>query len=393
MPVFHYRSKTAEGRTVTGYRYASNENQAIQEISSEGSIPIKVNPARRGKGRIKLKLDDSRQLSTMLGLLIDSGHRLRTSLELAASASRGKHVGMACTIWRDELEKGRGFKEVLATSPVRLPPSFIALTSIGESIGQLGSVFSRLGRYYQRLSELKDKFISSMIYPGIVLLFTIAALLFLSLVAVPMLREYSEVIASENASATEIETEGNRMPAIRLVIISAAAGLVGFLIVLATRQKDVIARISLKIPFAGAFVKEWNLMNWAFAVEMILGGGLTLSQALRESLSSVTNRHLKEVFARIAHSSESGESLFILFRREPIIPPIVASWIKVGENTGSSSEVFGSIRSYFEAVIERKTSIISQLIQPVLILMVGIIVIIFVAVFVLPLIPALGGIE
>jgi|GEM_PF-2164275 len=392
MPFFYCRSKTAEGRTVVGYRYASNENQAVQEISSEGNVPIKIGPARRGRGRIKLKLDESRHFAAMLGLLIGSGHRLKTSLELAASTGRGKRVGMACTIWRDELEKGRGFKEVLRTSPVRLPPSFIALTSIGESIGQLGSVFSRLGLYYQRLSEMKNKFISSMIYPGIVLLFTIAALLFLSVVAVPILREFSEVFISENASTAEIGTGGNRMSAIRLAAIGAAAGLAGLLTVLALRQKDVIAGISLKIPFAGAFIKEWNLMNWAFAVEMILGGGLTLSQALRESLSSVTNRHLKEIFARIAHSSEAGESLFTLFRRESIIPPIVASWIKVGENTGSSSEIFGSIRSYFEELIERKISIISQLIQPILIIMVGIIVIGFVAVFVLPLLSALGGI-
>lgn len=387
MPVFHCRSKTAGGRTVTEYRYAPNESQVIDEISSEGKIPISIRVAKRGRGRIKLKLEDSRRLSAMLGLLIDSGHRLETSLELAALADEDRRIGMACTIWRDELEKGRGFKEALMVSPVRLPPSFIALTSIGESIGQLGSVFSRLANYYQKLSVMKSKFISSMIYPSIVLLFTIAALIFISVVFIPTWREFSETRVIETASNTEIDAGLGREIAIPVAAITA--GLAGFITVLVVRRKDILAKVFLKAPFAGAFVVEWNLMNWTFAVEMILEGGLTLSQALKESLSSVTNRYLKLVLSRVAHSSESGESLSILFRRELVIPPIVASWIKLGENTGSSSEIFGSIRSYFEELIEQKVSIISQLIQPVLILVVGIIVIIFVAVFVLPFFSAI----
>jgi len=387
MPVFHCRSKTAGGRTVTEYRYAPNESQVIDEISSEGKIPISIRVAKRGRGRIKLKLEDSRRLSAMLGLLIDSGHRLETSLELAALADEDKRIGMACTIWRDELEKGRGFREALMVSPVRLPPSFIALTSIGESIGQLGSVFSRLANYYQKLSVMKSKFISSMIYPSIVLLFTIAALIFISVVFIPTWREFSETRVIETASNTEIDAGLGREIAIPVAAITA--GLAGFITVLVVRRKDILAKVFLKAPFAGAFVVEWNLMNWTFAVEMILEGGLTLSQALKESLSSVTNRYLKLVLSRVAHSSESGESLSILFRRELVIPPIVASWIKLGENTGSSSEIFGSIRSYFEELIEQKVSIISQLIQPVLILVVGIIVIIFVAIFVLPFFSAI----
>jgi len=387
MPVFHCRSKTAGGRTVTEYRYAPNESQVIDEISSEGKIPISIRVAKRGRGRIKLKLEDSRRLSAMLGLLIDSGHRLETSLELAALADEDKRIGMACTIWRDELEKGRGFREALMVSPVRLPPSFIALTSIGESIGQLGSVFSRLANYYQKLSVMKSKFISSMIYPSIVLLFTIAALIFISVVFIPTWREFSETRVIETASNTEIDAGLGREIAIPVAAITA--GLAGFITVLIVRRKDILAKVFLKAPFAGAFVVEWNLMNWTFAVEMILEGGLTLSQALKESLSSVTNRYLKLVLSRVAHSSESGESLSILFRRELVIPPIVASWIKLGENTGSSSEIFGSIRSYFEELIEQKVSIISQLIQPVLILVVGIIVIIFVAIFVLPFFSAI----
>jgi len=392
MPVFHCRSKTAKGKTVTEYRYAPNESQVIQEISREGGILIKMSPARKSRGRIKLKLDDSRRLSAMLALLIGSGHRLKTSLELAALADEGKRIGMACIIWRDELEKGRGFKEALTVSPVRLPPSFTALTSIGESVGQLGSVFSRLGHYYQRLSGMKNKFISSMIYPTIVLLFTIAAFLFLSITVAPTVSEFSSVLASEPVLAADVEAGESRMPAIRIIAVTVAVGLAGILTLLAIRRKDVFAKAFLKIPFAGAFAMEWNFMNWAFAVEMILEGGLTLSQALKEALLSVSNRYLRSVLAHIAHSSESGESLFILFRREQIIPPIVASWIKMGENTGSNAEIFGHIRSYFEELIERKIDMLSQMIEPILILIVGIIVISFVAVFVLPLLSAVGSI-
>ncbi|CAD7837564.1 hypothetical protein S1OALGB6SA_873 [Olavius algarvensis spirochete endosymbiont] len=391
MPVFHCRRKTANGKTVTEYRYAPNENQAIQEITNEGGIPIKIIPARKGRGRIKLKLDDSRRLSTMLALLINSGHRLKTSLELAALADENKRIGMACIIWRDELEKGRGFKEALTVSPVRLPPSFTALTSIGESVGRLGSVFSRLGQYYQKLSGMKNKFISSMIYPTIVLLFTIAAFLFLSIMVVPTLSEFSNVLMREPALTEGTEAEENWLFAIRIMVIAAAAGIIVFLTLFVIRRKDMLAKGFLKIPFVGAFIMEWNLMNWAFAVEMILEGGLTLSQALKESLSSVGNRYLRSVLARVAHSSESGESLSILFRKELIIPPIVASWIKLGENTGSSSEIFGHIRSYFEELTERKISIVSQLIEPILILIVGIIVISFVAIFVLPLLLPVTG--
>ncbi len=183
-----------------------------------------------------------------------------------------------------------------------------------------------------------------------------------------------------------------------LLITAPFLFMVLFLIVIFTISgsrsslKKTTDLIKLKLPIIGSVSVIQSSLNTMFSLEVLTSSGYPVESALKESSHVLSNSALKDAILRIRKAIISGEKLSEAFSREKLFPPRIGVWIGVGEASGDVTKVFSQLRNYLQGEIDKKTSRIMILIEPALIVFVGIIMILFVILFVVPLFSVFGEI-
>ena len=348
-------------------------------------------------------LKDAQEFAETMALLLEGGHTLKEAMGLLRGFRTRGPIAEAAESVSGRLEKGDGLRDSLEKAPVLFPPGFISLAGIGESAGSLAAVMSHLGRHYKRLKALREKLGTAMVYPSLVLAAALGAGIFLSAVTLPNLRAMMEAVENadfEGGSESEGGIPGGGAPAgVPMGVIAGGSGaLAGLLILLSIRGRwrrkaawKGGSGLVLRLPGLGGFLINWNLMGWTFALEMLAGQGLPMDKALDEAAGAVGHRLLRRKMRALAGEVGKGDSLSDLLARDKMIPPVLAGWLRIGERTGQVQRVFGTLREYFENRVNRSIDLAAQLVEPVLIMLVGIGMLIVVSRFILPLFRMLGG--
>jgi len=389
MPLYRYRVKNQAGHTCRDIRSAESEAALFNELREEGCIPLQIRISKGNLLRIRLGLKDTRELSAMLALLLDSGHTIHDSLKLVISVKESNKIGRACKAWSQELDRGASFRKALDSAPIALPASFKSLTGIGETVGSLGSVLKQLEEYYARLSKLKERMSTALIYPLLVLLVALIVGVIITTVILPKMTEMLMVL-NPGASTPENSTTH---------LAGFISGLALFIIVSVfilpfSRESTPgrwRSRVLLNLPLIGSFIKNWGLLSWSFAMEILSEGGVTMDRALMEAAAAAGNSRLVSALAELPGQLGKGHSLSSLLSGIPYVPEIVPAWIAIGEQTGKDTEVFKPIRRYFEDRVSRSIDLATQLMEPVLILSLGAGMVFFVLRYLMPFFRMMGN--
>ena len=388
MPQYRYLAKNQKGRTFRRMEYAESETALIKSLHAESIIPIKIRLVSVKTNHIRLGMKDTRELSSMLALLLEAGHSVPDALDLVVKVKGNNRVGKACELWARELSRGTSFRKALENSPVTLPASFQSLTGIGETVGSLGKVLKQLEDYYGRLAMLREKLGTALIYPCLVL---VVAIIVGIIIATVILPKMTEMMISLNPNAVISEnTPGNLKGAGILFLLFIVFIPVLFLMPKNTALGKWRAKMLLNLPVAGPFIRDWGLLGWSFALEILTAGGVPMNQSLTEAAGAVGNPRLENVLADLSGQLGKGHSLASLLRVTPHIPNIVPSWVSIGEKTGKDTEVFKPIRKYFEDKVSRSIDLATQLMEPILILALGGGMVFFVLRYLMPFFRMMG---
>ena len=416
MPGYSCRCREPSGRRVRLRRWAESPDRLRSSLIAEGYIPIVILPeenvrglggtrgfpGRGGVRKVRMGLKDAQEFAETMALLLEGGHTLKEAMGLLRGFRTRGAIAEAAESVSGRLEKGDGLRDSLEKAPVLFPPGFISLAGIGESAGSLAAVMSHLGRHYKRLKALREKLGTAMVYPSLVLAAALGAGIFLSAVTLPNLRAMMEAVENadfEGGSESEGGIPGGGAPAgVPMGVIAggsgALAGLLILLILIYTRgrwRRKAGSGLVLRLPGLGGFLINWNLMGWTFALEMLAGQGLPMDKALEAAAGAVGHRLLRRKMRALAGEVGKGDSLSDLLARDKMIPPVLAGWLRIGERTGQVQRVFGTLREYFENRVNRSIDLAAQLVEPVLIMLVGMGMLIVVSRFILPLFRMLGG--
>jgi type II secretory pathway component PulF len=174
------------------------------------------------------------------------------------------------------------------------------------------------------------------------------------------------------------------------MLITAAAVLVFAARKTSERFAFLTDKILLTIPMAGSFIKSLQTMDFSFAMEMLTGSGITVHTALKETSQAVSNRAYAKAVAEVEALLRRGEILSRSFMAYHEFPPYIATWVAVGERTGDVEKVFTQIREYFEEEVDNMSEKLMGMLEPGLILLVGIIVLLLIVQFVLPIFSLYG---
>jgi len=320
-----------------------------------------------------------------MGTITDS-----TAVSGRKSGSRGK-LPELCDFLLEGIRKGERFSDCLLRCAPSFPTLYIALAGIGEKTGCMAEVFKRLGMYLSTSKKIRTKVQGTLFYPVFVLSSALVGSVLILLFVMPRMTEIFSVF---NVGETTIDMGGMYVSVYLLMVVTMGIG-GGFFLLLALHRfspKIAIAldRLMLKLPFAGSFLTALESLDFCFALELCSRTGMNAAVSLAEAKRVLRNRAYAQAVREVGETIAAGGNLSQAFLSRSLFPPIVGQWLAVGEQTGEAETVFAHLRNFFEETVDSFTERFLGSLEPVLMLITGLIVLLLVLQFVLPLFSLYG---
>lgn len=360
---------------------------------------VSVKKAAEGlpDARRRIGGDDLGEFTAMLSSLLASGLELKDALEIESSIARegsGLKDLAACVL--RSVEKGMSLSRTLEERGERFPRFYLGMIRIGERVGSLGRVLPRLSSYLAERKAIREKAASALAYPALVLFVSALGVAGMQAFVMPRLLGIFASLggaAAEQAkrSAAAMGTASWAIGASCAVLCAAAL----FVVRLRAKGGESARRIDalgIELPLIGRFLSAYESLDFAFAMETLVGGGVPVEAGLGEAAEALGNAAYRKAVAECREAVRKGESLSTAAARRREIPERVSRWISVGERSGQVERVFEQLRRHYQGEVERMSSRFAALLEPALILFVGAAMALFILVFVLPLFSIYGAI-
>jgi type II secretory pathway component PulF len=398
MPIYYCKTINKEGKINEFIREAVSEEILVRELTKEDVSPITVRETRRGgKSAYKRKKYSRKSIlefTSIMNLLLYSGLTLKDALEIAQTIYLKGEVNEIVVSLLEEIKKGHSFYKAIETYSASFPPFFTGFIRIAEKLGSLEGSFKRINEYMLKEKQLRDKLAGSLIYS--LLLFGIALVCVCALVffIIPVFVEkYAEMGVALPESISSVVSN---VKIIFSVLIGTAVSFLVFLPVykwIKKKYKKIAVAVDgfgFKIPLFGrlSFLKE--NFNFLYAMETLTKSGYTIEEALSESARVLKNQAFISGISKSREKIMKGEDLSKALLSHAIFSERLGKWVAVGERTGTIDRVFGQLRVYFEAELEKFTTNLMNLIHPVVIIVAGLLILWLLLTVIVPIITSYG---
>ncbi|MEK7060474.1 MAG: type II secretion system F family protein, partial [Patescibacteria group bacterium] len=370
------------------YEQAQKEDGVVVELIEEGDgfkMPAWLfMTIGTGVKRIEI-IRMAKNLSAMLS----AGLSLSRALSVIERQSDNKRLRAVATGISESIKKGSSFHEALAQYPKVFSELFVAMARAGEESGSLSGSLSVVGLQMERSEELSRKIKGAMIYPAIVVTaIIIVGILMLMFVVPTLTKTFTELGVQIPLTTRMIVALSNFMAANSLlvlgIIIVLVSGAVSF--VRSRMGGGIVLSMALHMPVVGELVRETYTARASRTLSSLLSSGVPVLDAL-----SITKEVVHAgVFARVVEDAEErvkkGELLSASFAGNTHLYPILMSeMLLVGEETGKVAEMLKQVAEFYEADVAEKTKDLSTIIEPVLMLFIGVVVGIFAVSMIAPI--------
>ena len=386
------------GKVLKFIRQGSSTAAVKVELQKEEYFPISIREqiARRVKGQLNYTKKTIAEFTALLSMLLDSGLSVKDSLEILKTITKDIKVNALVYAIEKDLKAGSSFYSSMRNMGPSLPVIYSSMVKVGETTGDLAYVFRKINAYLIRQKKIREKLISSLIYPVIVLLVAVFSMILILTFIIPKMSEIFTGLGSGIPEEVKQVLSYSRWMFTVFLIVIPLFVILGVVIFVVKKRNSNFARtvdlVKLKVPLIGSFVEDNYFLNILFTLDALTSSAVTVEDALGEVAAIASNMAIKEALNKTHEKVLKGTSLSEAFGHEKIIPARITKWIAVGERTGNMSKVFGQLSDYYENELEKKQARFMSLIEPALIIFTGGIVFGIVLMVIIPLFSAFGTI-
>ncbi|MFC3460022.1 type II secretion system inner membrane protein GspF [Massilia haematophila] len=399
MPAFRYEAVDAGGATRKGVVNADSPRAARADLRTQGLTPLNVEAiaaqidasgAARARGiGERLSQVELALFTRQLASLLEAGLPLEQAFTALLEQAEKPYLRDLIASIRSEVMGGMPFSEALSRHPRDFAEIYRALVASGEQIGQLSRVLSRLADYIERRNALVQKVRLAFTYPAIVTVVAFAIVIFLLTYVVPQ-------IVSVFANTKQ------QLPFLTVVMLAVsdftrAWGILVAIVLVAAwfawrraLQNPVLKRRwhtwLLTAPIYGKFERSLNTARFASTLAITTGSGVPILRALDTSRETLSNVAMRELVEQATGSVREGVSLARALSAQKHFPPMLVHMIRAGEITGELPAMLERAANSQQADLERRTLTIAGLLEPVLILAMGLVVLLIVLAVLMPII-------
>jgi type IV pilus assembly protein PilC len=407
MPNFHYTALDAKGEQTSGVLDANNKDEAVQKLRAqslyltsleeEGAAGAKKKakgPAKKarkktgtlsgksfGGGRVKPKnlMIFTRQLAT----LIDSGLPLLRSLTVLHKQEPNPLLKATIGNLADSVQGGSTFSESLATHPRVFNKLYVNMVKAGELGGVLEVVLNRLAEYQEKAQKLKNKIVSAMVYPVIVMFIAVGILVFLMIFIVPQFRDMFADTGDDLPLISQIVFGLSEFMLTRSFFVPNAVFvfiLIGFIIFffnLWGRTKpgrNVIDIAKLRLPVFGDIQRKSAVSRFARTLGTLVTSGVPILQALNITRDTAGNVVISKAIEKVHEAVKEGESIVTPLQASGVFPNMVISMVDVGEETGQLPEMLLKVADVYDDEVDNAVTALTSILEPIMIVILALVV-------------------
>lgn len=387
MTLYHFRAVNDDGETQHGQLEAADEQAVLAQLHARGLIPLEISTQRSWQSLLGLELAtllraprQGRQtlaFTQYLSALLQAGVPLDRSLEIMHKVNRDPGMQHLIEQIREGVRRGQSLSRVIGEDPQNFGRFYVSMVQAAELAGDLGGGLRNLSYYLERSKSLRDKLISALIYPLILMGVSLASLLIILTYVIPQFRQlFEDMGASLPLSTTVViavaEMARNQGPWLVLLLIGAIWALRRLL-----RRPDYRRawdRWKLRLPLLGSLFQRIETARFSRSLGTLLKAGVSLLAAIDISRQVVGNQVMAEQIGVAAESLKQGRLLAPPLLATQLFPDLAMQMIQVGEETGRLDEMLLKVADTYDLEVETAMQRALAVLEPLLIVGLGVLI-------------------
>ncbi|MFH0838757.1 MAG: type II secretion system F family protein [Candidatus Omnitrophota bacterium] len=399
MATYKYRAKKGPKEVTEGTIEAESENEAIEKVIQMGYVPVRMElyqgpllhtspvPGRSfAKSVGRIKSNEITIFSREFASLLKSGVPILSAISIIKEQSENLHLRLILDRIHDAVKDGATFSGVLGEFPSVFSSLYIAMVRTGEDSGALPQMLLRIADHRARQEELFSRFRMALAYPILMALVGIGTIIFMLTFVMPRLMKI-------------FVTMGQTLPLATRILISVSVFLrqwwvwaILFLVIILIKRemRTKAAKLSLslfvlRIPLFGKFIIKAELSRFNRTLELLIRNGVPILKSLEIAIPVIDNEIIRTKLALSHKDLTQGSSFGKSLKTSKLFPPFMCNLITVGEESGRLEEALSEIASSYERDTEEALRVLTSLLEPLMILVMGLIVGFIVMAMLLPI--------
>ena len=383
MTTFAYQARDSSGKMISGVQEAINEDNAINTLMTRGLMVLSIQQKAGAKAtapRGKVSDTDLVLFTRQLATMVDAGLPLVAGLTaLYEQADPKKQAGLRRIVGEVTalVQQGDSFYEAISKHPRVFSRLYTSMVKAGESGGLLAEILDRLASFLESAARLKKKIKSAMTYPVIVVCIALAITTFLIVKVVPIFGDIFKDFGANLPAPTQFLLDLSDF--IRNNWYYIVAGAVGIFygcrtFVRSERGAQIWDRWKLKLPIFGPLVHKICMTRFARTFAQLIRSGVPILEVMEIVGETSGNFVIADAIKGVSSDVEKGDHLASSLARQPIFPPMLIRMVSAGESTGKIDTMLEKMADFWDEEIEAILAALTSLIEPLLIVVLGIIV-------------------
>lgn len=375
---FAWEGRDKRGNRIKGKSLAPDEPTLRVELRKQGIAPSRIRKqAQSGKGG-KVKAADiavfSRQLATMLA----SGIPMVQAFEIVGSGSDKPAMQKLILDIKSDIEAGTSLHEALAKHPLHFDDLYVNLVEAGEQAGALESLLDKVATYKEKSEAIKKKVKKALFYPAAVVVVAFIVTIILLIFVIPEFQKLFEGFGANLPAFTQLVINLSLLVQHQGIYLAAVAG--GLIWIFfyfkkrSRKMREVLDRMSLKFPIIGPILNKAAIARYARTLSTMFAAGVPLVEALESVAGACGNIVYEDAVMKMKDEVATGQRLQRAMEARGIFPNMVVQMIAVGEESGSLDTMSAKVATFYEAEVDNAVDAMSSLLEPLIMVVLGVLV-------------------
>ncbi len=375
---FAWEGRDKRGQRVKGNSLAPDESALRVELRRQGIAPSRIRKQSQSLKGGRVNAADiaifSRQLATMLA----SGIPMVQAFEIVASGSDKPALQKLILDIKGDIEAGTSLHEALAKHPLHFDDLFVNLVEAGEQAGALETLLDKVATYKEKSEAIKKKVKKALFYPAAVVSVAFVVTIILMIFVIPEFQKLFQGFGANLPAFTQFVINISEMVQHKgiylAIVIGAAVWTFLYFKKRSRKMREVLDRIALKIPIIGPILNKAAIARYARTLSTMFAAGVPLVEALESVAGATGNIVYEDAIMKMKDEVATGQRLQRAMQARGIFPNMVVQMIAVGEESGSLDTMAAKVATFYEAEVDNAVDSMSSLLEPLIMVVLGVIV-------------------
>ena len=388
MHSYQFKAVNYEGTIKEGCLQAENDSAVVLQLQESGYIPIvvkaavnstspdSVKPAKSstlGRGKREQVIAFTRNLATLLNAGLPLERALKIQLELQTDGKLTPIVGVIY----ERLREGESFAAIIADHPRTFSSLYVSLVRAGEALGNLDIIMTNLAEYLESTKQMRDSLVSALIYPVLLVFVTMLSIVGLLVYVIPRFAQMFADMGGALPATTQMVIAASDLLNQQGGLLASAMVMSALALKFAYRNETFRSRMDsvlIRMPAIGSLIGKIEVARFAHTLSLMLANGVVLLTGIEYAKKVVANRPLRNAIDSAQLQLEQGGSLAGALKTNACFPQLAVHLFMVGEESGQLEQMTGRVAKIYENEVKTALQRLIGLIEPVLIIGLGIIV-------------------